>query len=148
MLTELCQELKNWFERDKIFGTFTIENGDIALPDGSLQDGQYFRIIGSVFNDGVHKYEPNNANREVLTDEAFVGAIWSMAVPPAVVALSDEIEAWINSYGDIVSSPYASESFGGYTYSLASSGRGNAGSGGNPSWQTCFASKLNKWRKI
>ena len=49
MLTELCQELRNWFERKKFFGTFTIESGQIDLPDGSLQSGQYFRIVGSVF---------------------------------------------------------------------------------------------------
>ena len=52
MLTELCQELKNWFEREIHVGTFTIEGGQ--LTDCSfLQDGQYYRIIGSVFNDGV-----------------------------------------------------------------------------------------------
>ena len=48
-LTELCQELRNWFEREKFFGEFTIENGAIIVPDGSLQDGQFFRVIGSVF---------------------------------------------------------------------------------------------------
>lgn len=143
MLTELCQELRNWFVRKKYFGTFTIESGEIALPDGSLQDGQFFRIIGSLFNDGVHKYGVDD-----LTDEAFEGAIWSMAVPPAVVDLSERIDEWITKYGDSVSSPYSSESFGGYSYTKAagSSGRGNANSG--PTWQSTFAGELNRWRKI
>lgn len=147
MLTELCQELRNWFERKKFFGTFTIENGQINPPDGSLQNGQYFRIIGSVFNDGVHKYDPESENAESLTDEVFEGAIWAMAVPPSVVDLSERISAWVTTYGDSVSSPYSSESFGGYSYQKASSGQGNAASS-NPTWQSTFASELNRWRKI
>ena len=142
MLTELCQELRNWFERKKYFGTFTIENGQIHPPDGSLQDGQYFRIIGSVFNDGVHKY-----NAEQLTDEVFEGAIWSMGVPPAVIDLSERISEWVTKYGDSVSSPYQSESFGGYSYQKASLGQGNATSN-SPTWQSTFANELNRWRKI
>jgi hypothetical protein len=141
-LTELCQELRNWFERDKFFGEFTIENGTINVPDGSLQDGQFFRVIGSVFNDGVHKYGEGE-----LTDEVFKGAIWSMAVPPAVIDLSERISAWVTKYGESVSSPYSSESFGGYSYVKASGvGQGNATSG--PTWQSTFASELNRYRKI
>jgi hypothetical protein len=147
MLTELCQELRNWFERKKFYGTFTIENGQITVPDGSLQNGQYFRIIGSVFNDGVHKYEPESESAETLADEVFEGAIWSMAVPPSVVDLSERISEWVTKYGDSVSSPYSSESFGGYSYQKASSGQGNAGSS-SPTWQSTFASELNRWRKI
>ena len=146
-LTELCQELRNWFERDKFFGTFTIENGAIIVPDGSLQDGQFFRVIGSLFNDGVHKYGVDE-----LTDEVFKGAIWSMAVPPAVTDLSERITAWITEYGDSVSSPYQSmsESFGDYSrsWSKAGSGQGNATSGSGPTWQSMFASELSRWRKI
>ena len=145
MLTELCQELRNWFERKKFFGTFTIESGQIDLPDGSLQSGQYFRIVGSVFNDGVHKYDPESESQ--LVDEVFEGAIWSMGVPPAVVDLSERISEWVTKYGDSVSSPYSSESFGGYSYQKASSGQGNAGSS-SPTWQSTFASELNRWRKI
>ena len=145
MLTELCQELRNWFERKKFFGTFTIESGQINLPDGSLQSGQYFRIVGSVFNDGVHKYDPESESQ--LVDEVFEGAIWSMGVPPAVVDLSERISEWVTKYGDSVSSPYQSESFGGYSYQKASSGQGNAGSS-SPTWQSTFASELNRWRKI
>lgn len=142
MLTELCQELRNWFERKKFFGTFTIENGQIDLPDGSLQSGQYFRIIGSVFNDGVYRHDA-----EELHDEVFEGAIWTMAVPPAVIDLSERISEWVTKYGDSVSSPYSSESFGGYSYQKANSGQGNAASS-SPTWQSTFASELNRWRKI
>ena len=147
MLTELCQELRNWFERKKYFGTFTIENGQINPPDGSLQDGQYFRIVGSVFNDGVHTYPSSD-----LVDEVFQGAIWAMAVPPSVVALSEEIDAWLEKYGGVdgvMRSPFQSESFGGYSYNKASAGSGGESGGGSAgSWQSVFAKELNKWRKI
>ena len=150
MLTELCQELRNWFERKQLFGTFTIESGQIAVPNGALQDGQYFRIVGSVFNDGVHQYSADSTD---LQDEVFKGAVWTMAIPPTVIDLSDKIDAWEAKYGGVNStllSPYDSESFGGYSYSK-SSGRGTSGSGGGssvPTWKSVFADELNRWRKI
>ena len=146
MLTELCHELRNWFEREKIFGEFTISDGQLNTTGLDLQDGQYFRIIGSVFNDGVHKYEPTAEQPEQLTDEVFEGAIWLMAVPPAIIALSQEIQSWVDKYGEAVNSPYSSESFGGYSYTKASAGKGNNNS--SPSWRSAFASELGKWRKL
>lgn len=150
MLTDLCQELKNWFEKEKYIGTFTIEGGQ--LTDSSfLQDGQYFRVIGSVFNDGVHKFDPNNAEREDLHDEVFEGAVWAMAVPPTVIALSDKIAAWQAEYGSVNSaamSPYQSESFGGYSYSKGSGSASASGGSSVPTWQSTFANELSRWRKI
>ncbi len=148
MLTELCQELRNWFEKERYFGTFTIEGGQLA--DGSfLQNGQYYRIIGSVFNDGVHKYDPTDTAS--LVDEVFEGAIWAMAVPPTVVALSVKISEWVAKYGGASSaamSPFQSESFGGYSYSKGN--KASSGSGGSsvPTWKSVFADELNRWRKI
>lgn len=141
MLTEICQELRNWFDRDlpKWHGQFRIENRALVL-DG-LQDGQYFRIVGSVFNDGVHQYPAND-----LTDETFTGAVWAMAVPPAVIAVSREIEAWQAQYADVLKSPYTSESFGGYSYSKRNGGYGSASD--TPTWQSTFSNRLNRWRKI
>ena len=147
MLSELCQELKNWFDRGqpRIHGAFEITDGKIVDEDftNAIKDNQYFRIIGSVFNDGVYKYTDNL----VLEDELFVGSIWLMAVPKEVIALSNEIDAWISKYGESASSPFTSESFGGYSYSKSSGGSGSGSSGGS-SWQSAFASQLNKWRKI
>lgn len=143
MLLELCAELNNYFIKDKSedihFGTFVISNGRIeALP--FLQDGQFFRIVGSVFNDGVYCYP-----EVILTDETFDGAIWAMAVPPAVVALSAEIDAWNTANADVLASPYQSESFGGYSYSKASGGSSADGAG--YTWKSHFANKLRLWRK-
>ena len=148
MLTELCKEINNWFNynQPKYFGTFVIADGAIT-HDLDLQEGQYFRIIGSVFNDGVHKYN----DQLELQDETFEGAIWLMAIPPDVIALSKEIDDWKTKYQTIDSpsmSPYNSESFGGYSYSKSggSSSSGNVDLSGT--WQGVFADKLNHWRKI
>lgn len=137
MLTDLCQELHNWFEAEKHYGEFEIAGG--ALTASFLQPGQYFRIIGSIFNDGVWKYG------DTLTDETFDGAIWAMAIPKAVLELNEDIDSWLEQYGEAQNSPYSSESFGGYSYSKNSSG----GSGADKStWQGVFAPRLNKWRKM
>lgn len=142
MLTELCQELHNWFDRERLTGTFTIEGGNITAP--FLVDGQYFRIIGSLFNDGVWQYGAGG-----LTDETFDGAVWSMAIPKAVLDLAEEIDAWNAKYGGVegvAMSPFTSESFGGYSYSKTSSG--SSVSAQAATWQQMFARRLNRWRKL
>lgn len=149
MLTELCQELRNWFNRnmDKWDGDFVIEDGVLRNFAGKLKPNQYFRIMGSVFNDGVHKYGEGG-----LTDETFTGSIWAMAVPPAVIALSEDIDAWKARYGgedSVVRSPFNSESWGGYSYSKTGSGSGSGSDGSKiGSWKAAFAYDLNRWRKI
>ena len=138
MLTEICAELRNYFEvpNGRHFGTFTISGGSIA-PLDFLQEGQYFRIVGSVFNDGVYQYPDTS-----LTDEVFEGAVWAMAVPATLIALSAEIKAYNDS--DVgKASPYTSESFGGYSYTKATDANGAP-----IGWKKAFASRLNKWRKL
>lgn len=138
MLTELCAELRNYFEvpNGRHFGEFAISGGSIA-PLDFLQEGQYFRIVGSVFNDGVYQYPATS-----LTDEVFEGAVWAMAVPPTLIALDAEIEAY-NESDDGKPSPFTSESFGGYAYTKATDANGAP-----IGWQQAFASRLSKWRKL
>ena len=136
MLTELCAELRNYFVVDIHEGTFTITGGRLA-PLNYLKDGQYFRIIGSTFNDGVYQHPSS-----VLTDEVFDGAVWAMAVPPSVVALADEIKAYNDSDAG-KASPFTSESFGGYAYTKATDANGAP-----VGWQKAFASRLRQWRKL
>ena len=138
MLTEICAEIRNYFEvpNGRHFGTFTISGGSIA-PLDFLQEGQYFRIVGSVFNDGVYKYPA-----ESLTDEVFEGAVWAMAVPPTLIALAAEIKGYNDSDAG-KPSPFTSESFGGYAYTKATDANGAP-----IGWQKAFASRLNKWRKL
>lgn len=119
------------------FGKFEIKNGEIAAP---VFYGQYFRIVGSVFNDGVYKYGEDLK----LTDEEFEGAVWALSIPPALVELVNEITEWNAKNKDAVNSPYQSESFGGYSYTKAS----DSATGRDISWQTIFRSRLSEWRKI
>ena len=139
MLEQVLRDIRNWFVVDGGIhsGTFTIEDGGITLP--FLADGQYFRIIGSIFNDGVYQYPVAN-----LVDEKFSGAIWAFAIPPAVVDLADEIQKWQEKNADALSSPYSSESFGGYSYSKVT----NSATGGVETWQSHFEQQLSAWRKI
>ena len=139
MLEQVLMNIRRWFPvKGGIHsGTFTIKDGGITLP--FLADGQYFRICGSVFNDGLHQYPATD-----LVDEDFSGAIWALAIPPAVVDLADEIGAWQEKNGEASASPYQSESFGGYSYSKAT----DAETGGAVTWQSAFKRQLSAWRKI
>jgi hypothetical protein len=144
MLNELCQELRNYFDKaqPKFFGEIVIEDGKITNAEflEAIKSNQYFRIVGSIFNDGVYCF-----NEELeLEDETFDGAIWLMAVPKAVLEIAKEIEDWQNEYGNALKSPYQSESFGGYSYSKASGKNG----GGAVTWQDAFATRLNLYRRI
>lgn len=147
-LTELCREVKNWFVRSSYHGTFHIDSGAIDLTelvaDGSIQDGQYFRILGSVFNDGVHKY--GDATDE-LEDETFTGTVAPMAIPKDFLNLYSDISDWLEKYGSAIEKPYQSESFGGYSYSLKGSLSAGSGEDSEP-WKATFRSRLNKWRKL
>ena len=139
MLEQVLMHLKNWFLVPGGIheGTYTIEDGGIALP--FLANGQYFRICGSVFNDGLHQYPSGD-----LKTETFDGAVWALAVPQAVIDLAFEIEEWETKNGDASVSPYQSESFGGYSYSKAT----DSASGGAVTWQSAFRSRLSAWRKL
>ena len=139
MLEQVLMNIRNWFPVDGgiYSGTFTIKDGGITLP--FLADMQYFRICGSVFNDGLHQY-----NVLDLTDETFTGTIWALAIPKPVIELADEIQKWQEKNGEASVSPYQSESFGGYSYSKST----DAETGGAVTWQSAFKQQLSAWRKI
>ena len=139
MLEQVLMHLKNWFLVPGGIheGTYTIEDGGITLP--FLANGQYFRICGSVFNDGLHQYPASD-----LKSETFDGTVWALAVPQTVIDLASEIESWQTKNGDASVSPYQSESFGGYQYSKAT----DAETGGAVTWQSAFKKQMSAWRKI
>lgn len=141
MLERIMDHIHNYFVKDIYRGTFKITGG--AIDVDFLQDGQHFKIVGSVFNDAVYQYPA-----EDLIDEVFTGQIWAMAVPPAFIALCEEIEAWQEKYGAQVESPFTSESFGGYSYSKAQGLGANGSASPSASWQDIFRGSLNHWRKI
>lgn len=139
MITELCQELRNWFDTERIYGTFTISDGKLE-PSPNLLDGQYYRIIGSIFNDGVHQF---GVDEDSLINESFEGSIWCMSVPKELIKLMKDIDAYNSSFN--THSPFVSETFGDYKYSKRTA---NGKGGIDASWQHSFKKELNKWRKI
>lgn len=140
LLDDMCAICRNYFTDDpaKHKGTFSVKDGVLA-PLDYLAEGQYFRVVGSVFNDGVHQYPAPD-----LTDEVFDGEVWAMRLPPAFLALAGEIDEYSQKMEVGSAAPYTSESFGGYSYEKAT----DAETGAPLSWQAVFASKLNRWRKI
>lgn len=137
MLEQILRHLNNWFLVERYEGGFAVEDGSITLP--FLKSGQYFRIMGSLFNDGLYQYPVDG-----LTDESFDGTIWALAVPKAVVDMAEDIASWQKKYGDTAASPYTNESFGGYSYSKGSASK----SDGVVSWQSAFRDRLNDWRRL
>lgn len=141
MLEQVLDHIHNYFYTGAtVTGSFTIENGTLTVE--GLQANQYYHITGSVFNDGIHKYPSDD-----LTDETFSGTIYPMAVPKTMLNLVDEIEAWVEKYGDVMDSPYQSETvIGVYEYQRATTNRQNGESVSD--WQMVFQKRLNPWRKV
>ena len=125
MLEQVLLSLRNWFVAGKRTGRVRIEGGRLVPPAAlGLKEGQYVRITGSTFNDGLHAWPYNG-----LTDEEFVGTVWALAIPQTVHAKE-------------LDSPYASESFGGYSYT-------RVGGDGSPiTWRQQFKARLDPWRKL
>jgi hypothetical protein len=132
MIDEICASLHNYFAVDIVPGEYTVNDGEITLP--FLAAGQFFRVVGSIFCDGVYR-----CGDKLPADETFDGAVWAMAIPPALEAIAAEIEEWKAKNADVLASPYQSESFGGYSYTKGSD---------SASWQGVFAKRLNRWRKL
>ena len=150
ILDELCGYLNNYFLYEPVpkhchSGTFTVSNGTIQCD--FLQDGQYFLITGSVFNNGVWKYPATD-----MTDEVFEGKICEMAVPKAIVNLLSEIEAWNAKYGTADSvnfSPFVSESFNNYSYSKGTRSNGGSSTSTSPlTWKDVFKDRFIRWKKV
>ena len=139
MLYEIMNRINNFFIVKSFKGTWAIEGGKIALP--FVQTNQYILIQGSIFNDGVYKYTDDL----VLENETFDGVISGLAVPKSFLALADEIMEWQGKNKDISTSPYSSETFDGYSYSMAS---GNSAENGSKSWYKAFSDRLAMYRKV
>lgn len=147
-MLELCLECRNFHKPDIYPGTYTITGG-VLEPLPAVPDGAWIRIVGSVFNDGCWQYPSAD-----MTDETFDGAIWLMHVPPDFITLLDDINAWEaanadavkNATAEVLSGPYTSESFAGYTYQKKTGFGDIAISWRDP--RLGFTARLNAWRKI
>lgn len=140
MLEEVLRYINNRFECETVWGNFEITRGTLEIPDAL--EGQYFWVEGSIFNDGLHAYPDPD-----MTDEAFCGKVVLLAVPRAVVEISNSIEQWNEENAKYVNGPYQSESFGGYSYTLAQGGtEGNETA--PAAWQSKFGARLRPFRKL
>lgn len=140
MLEEILDYIHNYFIKEIYRGKFEIVSGSLSVD--FLKEGQYFKIVGSDLNDGIYKY-----GSDTLIDEKFKGQVWAMSVPASFTKLVDDITDWQDEYGNVTQSPYQSESFGGYSYSKASSNNSN-GKTTTVTWRDVFASRLNAYRKL
>lgn len=137
MFTEIMQHIKNYFPAGKTYtNQYKITSGHVNLP---LKEGQYYLIEGSIFNDGVHVYGEDD-----LEDEQFYGTVSALKPPKAFIDLCEEIIAWQSTKGKTEATGiYTSESFGGYSYSKATT------SSGTPAgWKEVFKTRLDVWRKV
>ena len=150
MLQQVMDYLHNYFVPiGAELKTYTISGGVISpLPD--VADGDRIRICGSRRNDGIFTYhaagikDDDDKKAAGLRDETFAGTIRVCSVPPALLALSEEISQWVATYGAQLNSPLESESFNGYSYKLKS---GSKSGGGPLTWRDQFGSQLEIWRK-
>ena len=153
MLNQICENICNYFIQKRHEGRYTIADGMISsLISLPLLDGQRFLIQGSALNDGMYTYHSeyigndDDTDAVGLQDETWAGTICALAVPPAVIALSGEIKAWVDANGESLNSPYTSESvLGVYSYTKATGGHG---AGGTVGWMDVFADRLKRWRKV
>ena len=152
MLQQICEYIHNYFIKTANVGDFVIDADGMISPL-SLKEGQRFWITNSDLNDGVYTYHADGITNDDdnsaagLRAESFAGTICAMAVPPAVIALAGEINDWVEKYGEAVESPYQSETFNGYSYSMKTGANGT-GTAKVAGWQDIFADRLNRWRKI
>ena len=139
MLETILEHLHNWFPaKDGVKrGAFKVVSG--KLEADFLAESQYYRITGSIFNDGLYQ---RGANDNELTDESFICEVWALAIPKRVLTLAEKIKTWRETNPE---TDKVSESFGGYSYSKGGTGTQNANIGG---WQTAFAKELSTWKKV
>lgn len=135
MLYIVMRHIRNFFPGTSVERLFTIEDGKIDLSS-FVKNGQYFLIEGSDLNDGVHLYDEGLS----LLDEKFNGRITALKLPRDFIETVKRMEEDVKS-GKYYS-PYASESFGGYSYSRAQ------GSNGPANVFEVYKSDLSVWRKL
>lgn len=141
-MEELLNYLKNYFYKFMVEGNFIISENKIKIVGNFLQ-GQYIKIQGSVLNDGVYRINSiTNKEIEVIgaENEEFEGIIYSLAIPKQLIELENEIKAYKDKNKP---SSIISESFGGYSYTLAPSKDGT-----KASWKDIFKTELSPYRKM
>lgn len=138
MLETVLEYLRNWFEIRGAarHGAYSVVSGSLDLD--FVRYGQYYRIDGSVFNDGLHQHPDAG-----MTDEDFIGTVTPLAIPQAVITLAEDIARYRE---DNPETDKVSESFGGYSYTRAQTAQN--GMSTTAGWTAAFNARLNAWRKV
>lgn len=147
LLEEVLDHLHNWFVRDSsVFMSVSVSDG--ALPQevsDYVPDGVYYRLQGSYLNDGVHM---TGEETDELRDEDIPRAKVSLlAIPRPLLVLVDDIDEWVQKYGEVSEGPFFSEEFGGYKYTIRGYSSYGAASSSASGWRLAFAGRLNPYRK-
>ena len=146
MLTEVTKEINNFFEDGYIDADFSIADDGTITPSAGILPGQYICITGSTFHDGVFRVLDGKLQikQSGNTDpaETFTGRVWTLHPPGSFLHICEMIEAYQRASEKSVG-PYTSESFGGYSYTKATTS-----TGGIATWQEAFACQLAKWRHM
>ncbi|MBR4668347.1 MAG: hypothetical protein IKO76_06285 [Butyrivibrio sp.] len=143
MLTEICAYLHNYFDYERHSGEISIVSGEIFCNGEkiTLEEGQYFALFRSRIPLGVFDVVP--------ADKNFVGSVWLMDVPKAILDANTWAKEWNAKNGGATSeanSVFQSESFGGYSYNK---GTNTSGKGGMSVFDNAqFARMLNPYRKL
>lgn len=144
-LDMVLQSIHNHFEASSFDVRGCSISGGVISAD--IPNGAWYRIDGSLLNDGMHKHPDTT-----LEDETFDGTITICRIPKPLLDVVEEVDAYLAASSDalakVAASPYASESFGGYSYSLRSDLTGGGSGGGAGGWQSVFARRLRPWRKL
>lgn len=141
MLGAVLACVNNRFECEPVRGLWSVSAGELVPASGQdlpLASGQWCDVAGSALNDGLHQ-----AGAGGLSDEEFEGTVTPLRVPRELLDLVSEIDAYQTAQ-DAAGGPYASESFGGYSYSRAT----DPATGLPMTWEAAFRSRLNRWRKL
>ena len=136
LMQEVMESIHNWFPHSYAGGRFSITDGAL-VQDVGLKNGQYYRVTGSVFNDGLHQHPDTS-----MYDEEFDGEVWLLAVPQSFSSLCDEIAAYVEK--NPADDALVSESFGGYSYTKGTSSVTGVAAG----WRDAFRLRLNPYRKL
>jgi len=115
-------------------GEFVIADGQISLST-ELYNGQHFVIEGSNMNDGAYTAPVD------LTDERFEGKVYVLSKNQAFEALLEKAFAQKQAFDN--PSKFQTESFGGYSYTIATDANGRP-----LTWKTAMAADFRPWRKV
>lgn len=140
MLETILIYLHNWFpiKGAARCGEHEIVSGELQAD--YLKPGQYYRIKGSVFNDGLHIYPCDEP--DCMLDEVFTGEVWPLAIPKAVLEIADEIKAYRDENPD---TDKVSETFADYSYTRAQTTKDGTSTAGG--WMAVFGPRLRVWRR-